>query len=89
MKKAILILLLLSGCADTQIIAKTNQEVVMPPAELMTCQVVSVFPNPDALTDIEVANLLTQLFQYNQGCYNNIQNIQEFLNKAKNDIEQK
>lgn len=94
MKKLIVILsaLTLAGCATApppQVIVKTEQVVIMPDKALFNCPNVRRFPDPDKLTDVQVAKLLVTLHQNNTNCQKNINSIYQFLDGAKRSAESK
>jgi hypothetical protein len=94
MKKALVVFaaLALAGCAG-QVgkpdLITTKQVVVMPDQSLFHCPNVRKFPDPDKLTDIEVAKLLVNLHANNTLCQKNINSIHEFLVEAKKTTEKK
>lgn len=82
-----LLALMLMACAETNVIRSTQNQVVMPPTEYFRCETVSSFPTIETLTDIQVANLLVNLYQNNRECRLNIQAIRAYLEEAKRTIE--
>ena len=75
---------LLAGCASTpQVITKEKLTVVTPDRSMYKCQVVQSYPNPETLTDIEVAKLLVELEKNNTECRRSIKAIQNFIEQAK------
>ena len=87
-----LIALSLGACGTimpAQTIVKTESVVVMPDRSLFTCPNVRRFPNPDTLTDVEVAKLLVTLHKNNTECQKNINSIWKFLEEAKTKHESK
>ena len=84
--------LALIGCAKApppQTLIKTEQIVVIPDRTLFNCPNVRKFPNPDTLTDVQVANLLITLHSNNTKCQKNINTIWKTLEENKKTIEQK
>jgi hypothetical protein len=77
--------LLLSGCASKppQVITKTELQVYVPDRSMFYCQNVRRFPNPDTLTDAQVAKLLVELHSKNTECQKNINAIYKTLDEAK------
>lgn len=78
--------LLLAGCASApppQLITKTEMHVVMPEKTMFYCQNVRRFPNPDTLTDVQVAKLLVELHAKNTECQKNMNSVYKFLDEAK------
>jgi len=78
-------LLFLSACGSepTQFITTQKQIVVLPDDQMYKCPVITLFPNPETLTDIQVAKLLIQLHTNNLECKNSLVVIKAFLEKAK------
>ena len=64
----------LAGCASKppQILTKTEMQVVMPERTMFYCQNVRRFPNPETLTDAQVAKLLVELHSKNTECQKNM-----------------
>jgi hypothetical protein len=88
MKRILFLALFLSACStQPQIVTTTKHSVVMPPVEMFECPTVDTFPESATLSDLEVASLLTRLFQYNQECKYSIESIRTFLEKSKADTE--
>jgi len=77
----------LAGCASLapppQVITKTELQVVMPDRKMFYCQNVRHFPNPDTLTDVQVAKLIVELHSKNTECQKNMNSVYEFLDDAK------
>ena len=87
---SMLIALSLAGCAKPlppQMLTKTELQVVMPERAMFYCQNVRHFPNPDTLTDVEVAKLLVELHSKNTICQKNMNSIYKFLDEAKKTTE--
>lgn len=85
MKKLFIIpLLMLTACqtAEPQLV-RTKIEVVTPDAAMYNCPVVTRYPDPEKLTDVQVAKLLVQLDRNNRTCKNSVDAIQKFLAEAK------
>jgi hypothetical protein len=93
MKKLIFIIpaLMLAGCATTpppQALVRTEQVVIIPNNDLFNCPNVRRFPNPENLTDVQVAELLVTLHRNNMNCQRNINAIKKSLEEAKKTAEQ-
>ena len=92
MKKLMFIIpaMLLAGCATTpeQVIVRTEQIVIIPNDSLFNCSSVRRFPNPENLTDAQVAELLIALHRNNTNCQRNINAIKMSLQEAKKTAEQ-
>jgi hypothetical protein len=85
-------LLGLSGCAKApppQVITKTELQVVIPDRSMFYCQNVRRFPNPETLTDIQVAKLIIELHSKNTECQKNMNAVYKSLNEAKKATEKK
>lgn len=82
---ASIIALSLAGCATvpSQVITKTELQVVMPDRTMFYCQNVRRFPNAETLTDVQVAKLIVELHSKNTECQKNMNSIYEFLDDAK------
>jgi hypothetical protein len=94
MKKALVLIatLGLAGCAGSvgqANLITTKQVVVMPDQSLFHCPNVRKFPDPEKLTDVEVAKLLVNLHANNTMCQKNINSIHEFLVNSKKTAEKK
>jgi hypothetical protein len=95
MKKVLVLLsaIGLAGCAHDGIgkpdLIVTKQVVIMPDESLFHCPDVRKFPDPDKLTDIQVAKLLVNLKANNSMCQKNINAIHEYLANAKKTTEEK
>jgi uncharacterized protein YcfL len=92
MKKFLLIVpaLFLAGCATTSqpTLVRTEQVVIIPDNSLFNCPNVRRFPNPENLTDAQVAELLVTLHRNNTNCQRNINAIKQALEEAKKTAEQ-
>lgn len=89
---AALPLLILTGCAKApppQIITKTELQVYVPDRTMFYCQNVRRFPNPDTLTDVQVAKLIVELHGKNTECQKNMNSIWKTLEEAKKATEKK
>lgn len=78
---------LLIGC-DQAIIRTTQNRVITPPEQYYECPITTVFPNPDMLTDIQVGQLLVELYRNNTQCKTNIEAIRTFMNEARRTVEE-
>jgi hypothetical protein len=82
---AIAAALTLAGCAvkPAQVVTKTELQVYVPDRSMFYCQNVRRFPNPETLTDAQVAKLLVELHSKNTECQKNINAIYKTLDEAK------
>jgi hypothetical protein len=83
---AVITSLTLAGCAKElppQFITKTEIRVVVPEKSMFYCQNVRRFPNPETLTDVQVAKLLVELHSKNTECQKNMNSVYKFLDEAK------
>lgn len=83
---AVIASLTLAGCAKElppQFITKTEIRVVVPEKSMFYCQNVRRFPNPETLTDVQVAKLLVELHSKNTECQKNMNSVYKFLDEAK------
>lgn len=77
--------LMLAGCETDQptIITTSKYKIVIPPDAMYKCPNVNNLPDPDSLTDAQVAALISRLSQNNAVCRASINQIKVYLNKAK------
>jgi len=83
---AVIATLSIAGCAKDlppQFITKTELQVVMPERTMFYCQNVRKFPNPETLTDVQVAKLVVELHSKNTECQKNMNAVYKFLDEAK------
>jgi len=80
----------LAGCASkpAQVLTKTELQVYVPERTMFYCQNVRRFPNPDTLTDVQVAKLLVELHSKNTECQKNMNAVYKTLAEAKKKAEQ-
>ena len=83
-----LLALTLGACATKPpvVLDQTKIVAVSPPATLFNCPVILSFPDPDKLTNKQLAKLIKTLYENNQTCSINMQKIEEFVKKAKVNI---
>lgn len=77
--------LALAGCASKppQVLTKTEIQVYVPDRSLFYCQNVRRFPNPETLTDTQVAKLLVELHSKNTECQKNMNAVYKTLDEAQ------
>jgi outer membrane murein-binding lipoprotein Lpp len=82
--------LILAGCASRppQVITKTEIQVFVPDKSLFYCQNVRRFPNPETLSDAQVAKLLVELHSKNTECQKNMNAVYKTLDEAKKTADQ-
>jgi hypothetical protein len=82
---AVVAMLALTACASKprQVITKTEIQVYVPDRSMFYCQNVRRFPNPDTLTDAQVAKLLVELHSKNTECQKNVNSLYKTLDEAK------
>lgn len=83
----VFLLLVACGSEQTQFITTQKQVVILPDEKMYKCPVITLFPNSQTLTDIQVAKLLVQLHANNLECKNSLVGIKAFLEKAKTTTE--
>jgi len=91
--KRLLFIFLLSasaaGCNHTgQILNRETLVVVMPPDELFSCEKMT-YPDPDKLTDVQLAGVILDLDTKLNKCYGSNLEVKQFLLDAKERIEKK
>ena len=89
---AVVAMIGLAGCAKPlppQVLTKTEMQVLVPDRTMFYCKNVRKFPNPDTLTDVEVAKLLVELHSKNTECQKNMNALYKFLDEAKKRSEKK
>jgi hypothetical protein len=80
-----LILLFLAACTSAENRVITSQTIMIPGISdsMFECPITEQWPNPDELTDLDVARLIVELRRNNLVCKNSIDAIQEFLRRAQ------
>lgn len=77
--------IMLAGCAGTTNIIDKEVQVIKPSEALYQCQLVK-FPDPEHLTDIQVARVLEALAYENRRCYNSLRAIHAFVENADGSV---
>jgi len=87
---ASMIALSLAGCASkpAQVLTKTELQVYVPDRKMFYCQNVRRFPDPNTLTDAQVAKLLVELHSKNTECQKNMNAVYKTLAETKKKTEQ-
>lgn len=89
---AVLLALFLSACGSpgSVYIVKEVPIVIIPEAEMYSfCKGIDQLPDPSTLTDLEVANTIVMIDTKLRLCVNTVQEIRDFLEKAKRKAEAK
>jgi hypothetical protein len=87
---AIGIVISLAGCATTGPTTIVNNNVyvaISPPDTLYNCPQLAKFPNPKTLTNLQLANLITELVKDNRICGLSEKSIKDYVAKIKAQIE--
>lgn len=89
MKKLLIVPLVLgiTACSSAPQTVRTEWKVVKPNAAMYECPILKRWPDPEKLTDVQVARTLVQLYKNNVKCKNSIVAIQKFLDKAEHRVE--
>lgn len=77
------LILFLSGCSTDRVLTSENLSIPTISSSMFNCPTVERWPNPDELTDLEVARLLVELRRNNTLCRNSMDAIREFLQRAQ------
>lgn len=82
--------LMLAGCATkpAQVVTKTELQVYVPDRSMFYCQNVRRYPNPETLSDAQVAKLLVELHSKNTECQKNMNALYKTLDEAKKKAEE-
>lgn len=90
MKKLLLIpfALLLAGCDTDPQLIRTQLKLIQPDSSMFKCPILTKFPDPDKLTDRQVAELVVTLYKNNKTCRTSIYAIKKFLDSANSSISQ-
>jgi len=81
------IVALLGGCTQGPGITLDRYHVITAPPSMYNCPQVREFPNPDTLTDVQVAHLIVTLQKYNRICNLSIESLKKFYDEAKTRFE--
>lgn len=78
---------LLSACGSSPILTRDKPVVVVPSSEMLSCSTVEDLPDPNTLTDLQVAKLVVELKTKLDVCANKMREVEQFLLKAKRKLE--
>lgn len=79
--------MLLVGCSTTQpTLIKTQHDSFNIPEEYYSCPV-SKIPKSESLSDIEVSNLIVDLYRNNKTCKISIESIRKYIDSRKSILE--
>jgi hypothetical protein len=84
---AILLALMLAGCQTGPNLIREKPVLVAIPQELYKCPLVTKWPNPQTLTDVQVAKLLVLLQRHNLTCHSSMEAIKKFQDEAQKIID--
>lgn len=76
------------GSNDRPVLTKTEYKLVEIDDKYFECEQVKL-PNPETLTNIEIANLINDLVKANRLCGNNMKAIKLYQEAAKQIIEER
>lgn len=82
---AMILSLLVAACSNTrltQTLDQTTVTVVNPPKSLYNCPQVGKIPDPETLTNQEVADFIEKLYRYQKICKINIEKIRQYVERA-------
>jgi hypothetical protein len=79
----------LSGCGTTQMLTSKEQIVILPSPAMYNCPSIKSYPNPEKLTDLQVAKIIVDLHTNNKICKNSLDAIKKFLEDSKAQVETK
>lgn len=92
MKSILLIIcisFLLTACGTTSpILTQEKLGKINVSKDLFECPVIKTFPNPEKLTDIQVAKLIVKLYHNNQKCKISINGIEQFIEHYNSMVDQ-
>jgi hypothetical protein len=79
--------LALGSCASNKAMKEfrtiTKIEVIEPPKSLYNCPQIKTIPDPETLTNQEVADFISLLYQHNKTCGISLDKIEAFVERAK------
>ena len=71
-----------------QVLTRVKYKAIRIPNSYYDCPVVEKWPNPATLSDIQVANLLVELYSNNHKCKNSLNAIKTYIEKVNKVIEE-
>lgn len=91
-RKIILIVaaaIMLAGCQTTEptVVTTTKYKIIIPADAMYKCPKIGNLPDPDTLTDLQIAHLLEKLSENNAICRASIEQVKIFLKKSKAQFE--
>lgn len=75
-------LLLLAGCATPTTLISHQHQVVLPSDAMYQCNASATLPDPNTLTDVQVARYLETLYRNNKQCKASLNAIHAFLARS-------
>jgi hypothetical protein len=85
---AIVLALGLASCASNPILIREKIAKIEISDELFECPVLKKYPNPEKLTDIQVAKLIVELHRNNKKCKTSIDAIKQFIDDYNKTVDQ-
>lgn len=81
----LILLLAVSGCQnEPKVVFKEGKVIVIdPPKNLFNCPQLGKIPNPETLTNKQVAEFIEKLYKYHKTCGINMNKIQKYIEQAK------
>jgi hypothetical protein len=80
----ILSVIVLSACQSaSRNLPAIDTVVITPPSTLYNCPQLGKLPDPETLTNQQVADVIEKLYRYNKICGINMNEIRKFVEKAK------
>jgi len=88
---AVTVCLALSGCMTPKTVVVDDSKfiVIVPPKTLMNCPQVGKAPNPETLTNKQIADYISKLRRYSQECKINMDAIERYVAKMQKEFEGK
>lgn len=77
------------GTPTSQVIESKVYVQATVPDKLLKCDLIARLPNPNTLTDAEVATLIARLYHDNAECHYNMEAIKKYEHSAKQIVKKK